>query len=117
MAPILPAVIYLYPDNTQVVNIVGLSDVVSGSYLNSATVTATLLDPRGNEDPVLNAISMGYLEATNGNYQGTVPFTFSPPAFTGKSSLGGYNLQITAVQAGIQAMWTVPVILQYRSQQ
>lgn len=116
MTAILPSVIYLYPNNTQVINIVGLTDVTTGEYLNSATVSATLFDPRGNADPVLNNIDMGYIAASNGNYQGTVSYQFSPPGFTGQSK-GGYLLQITAQQSGIQAVYSIPAIIELRSQQ
>lgn len=115
--PILPRVLYLYPGNTQVLNIVGLTDVTTGFYLDAANVFATLLDQYGNEDPVLDDIQLLYQAGSNGNYQGTVPGTFAPPAFTGSSPLGGYQLQIAAEQAGVEALWTIPVILQLRSQQ
>lgn len=116
MPTILPRVLFLYPNNTQVLNVVGLADVTTGSFLNSALVTAILFDQRGVPDTVLNGIVFGYLPASNGNYQGTVPASFSPPAFEGKT-LGGYSLQITADQAGVQAVFTIPVILSVRSQQ
>lgn len=113
----LPSVIYLYPLNTQVVEIDGLQDVIAQVYLNSATVSATLFDQRGVADPVLNEISMGYVAGTNGNYRGIVPESFSPPAWTGQASLSGYSLLLTADQAGVQAQFTIPVILRTRSQQ
>jgi hypothetical protein len=117
MTPILPRVIYLYPNNTQVINIIGLTDVTTGFYLDSAAVFATLYDQYQNPDPVLNDIELFYVLGSNGNYQGTVPASFSPAAFTGASPLGGYTLQISAEQASVQALFTIPVIVQLRSQQ
>ena len=106
----IPSVIYLYPQNSQLIEIQGLQDVVSGSYLNGASVSATLLDDRGNPDPVLNNIPMAYLTATNGNYEGIVPDTFS-------AALGsGYMLLITAGQSGAQAQWSIPAKVQLRNQ-
>lgn len=117
MTPILPRVLYLYPNNTQVINIIGLTDVTTGFYLDSAEVFATLFDQYQNPDPVLQDIQLLYVSDSNGNYQGTVPATFSPPAFTGTSPLGGYSLQIAAEQASVEALFTIPVIVQLRSQQ
>jgi len=111
----LPQVVYLFPQNTQVIGVQGLQDAVTGSFLNNATVFATLLDQRGNPDPVLNQIPLGYLGGTNGNYQGTVPYTFNPPGWVGKP-MGGYVLQIQASQGGVQSLFTLPVQLVVRSQ-
>ena len=112
----LPRIIYLYPLNTQVITVEGLQDVVTLLYLNNAQVTVTLLDQRGNPDLVLQDIPLGYVPGSNGNYQGTVPDTFNPPAFTGKP-LSGYTLQVTAVQAGVEALYSISAIIQLRSKQ
>jgi hypothetical protein len=107
----LPVLILLYPKNTQVFTITGLQDVVTGSYLDAAAVTATLVDQRGNPDPVINEITMTYVTASNGNYQGTAPFTFDAP-------LGdGYTLEVTALQAGVQSFYSFPVKVLLRSEQ
>jgi hypothetical protein len=42
----LPSIIYLYPDNTQIVQITELQDQVTGLFLTQATVMATLYDRR-----------------------------------------------------------------------
>jgi hypothetical protein len=110
----LPAFLYLYPGNTQLIQLQGLQDNTTGSFLNGATVTATLLDQRGNEDPVIDDLSLEYVANSNGNYQGTVPSTFSPASFNGTQQ-GGYQLQITAVQGQAQALYTIPVILRLRT--
>lgn len=102
--------IYLYPQNTQVLTLNGLQDVVTGDYLNQATVTATLIDRLGNVDVVINDLPLDYLPASNGNYQGTVPFAFD--AALG----GGYILQVTANQAGVQSFFSFPTIVQLRKQ-
>ena len=106
----IPSVVYLNPGNSILIEIQGLMDVVSGGYLNGASVSATLLDARGNTDPVLNNIFLAYLTETNGNYEGVVPDTFS--AVLG----GGYTLQITADQSGAQAQWSIPAKVQLRNQ-
>ena len=104
------SLMYLYPLNTQVLNIIGLQDITTGDFLNSATVTASLYDENGNIDPVINDLPLGYLPATNGQYQGTVPDTFNA------SLGGGYRMVITAVQAGIQAQFTIPAQVRLRVQ-
>ncbi len=105
----IPSIVYLHPENTQPIEVQGLQDKISGSYLNGASVTATLLDDRGNPDPVLNNLPMAYLTDTNGNYLGIVPDTFS-------AALGsGYTLQITANQSGTQALWSIPAKVQLRN--
>lgn len=110
----LPTILYLYPQNTQVIQITELTDEVTGQFLQGATVTATLYDARGNADPVLNAINMSYVSGTDGTYNGTVPSTFNPPAYRAPTPQGGYQLVITAVQSGVQAQFTIPVIIQPR---
>lgn len=110
----LPTILYLYPLNTQVIQITELTDEVTGGFLTGATVTATLYDARGNADPVLNNIAMSYVSGTDATYNGTVPSTFNPPAYRPPTPQGGYQLVITAVQAGVQAQFTIPVIIQPR---
>jgi hypothetical protein len=106
----LPTIIFLYPGNTQLINITGLQDQASGLYLDAATISATLYDRLGNQDGVLNNISLGYLPGTNGNYQGTVPAGFNATIGT------GYSLVITAAQSGIQSKWTIPAQVKARAQ-
>lgn len=96
----LPQLITLFPQNTQVINVLELQDVVTGNYLNSAAVTATLYDDRGNADPTINALVLAYLPGSNGSYQGTVPFQFN-------AKIGdGYKLVVTANQAGVQSLYS-----------
>jgi hypothetical protein len=105
----IPGVVYLYPLNTQLVQIFGLQDRLSGDFLNGAVVTATLLDFRGNTDPVLTGIPLTYLPATNGNYEGVVPDTFN--ALIGS----GYILQIMAGESGVQGLWSIPAQVKLRN--
>jgi hypothetical protein len=107
----LPNVVYLYPDNTQIVQITELQDQVSGQFLQNATVMATLYDRRGNPDQVFNNIQMSYIDGTDGTYQGQIPASFS--AKLG----GGYTLVLIAEQAGIQAQYSIPAIVQLRKSQ
>lgn len=116
----LPPVIYLYPNNTQVIQVTELKDEVTGLYLTGASVTATLYNSRGAPDPILQNIPMTYVAGTNATYNGTVPSTFNPtgynPGYGLNASTGGYTLVITAVQAAVQAQWSIPAIIQQRKQ-
>lgn len=106
----LPSVVYLYPLNTEVLQIT-LQDQVTKLFLNNATVTATLVNFRGVADPVFNNIPLNYVNGTDGQYQGQVSSTFNP------DKGGGYKLVITAVQAGVQAVYSIPVVVKLRTQQ
>lgn len=106
----LPVVIYLYPENTEVVQITELQDQVSGQFLQNANVVATLYDRRGNPDPVFQNIPMAYVPGSDGTYQGQVSASFNPTLG------GGYKLVVTAEQAGVQAQWSIPAIVQLRKQ-
>lgn len=112
----LPRLITFYPLNTQVIRVQGLSDITNGNFLNVATVTATLYDQRGNADPILNGIVLNYDIGSSGNYLGSVPDTFNPAAYVGKE-INGWQLVVTAIQAGVQAVFTIPAVVGPRSKQ
>ena len=102
------SLLYLYPSNTQILTVTGLQDVVTGLYLNSATVKATLVNEHGVTDAVLVDITLTYVTDSNGTYQGTVPAAFN--AGLG----GGYTLKVTAVQSGIQSLFSIPTQVRLR---
>ena len=106
---IIPSVVYFTPQNTQVIELDGLQDSESLAFVNDAAVSGTLIDDRGNPDPVFNNIPMLYQNATNGNYVGTVPDTFN--ALLGS----GYRFVIQATAAGVEALWTIPAGVRYRT--
>jgi hypothetical protein len=86
----IPTSVTLYPGNNQYVEIQGLKDVITGSFLNTETVTATLFDSTGAAVAGLNALAMPFEAASSGNYRGQiVGSTFNPP-------LGSYTLKITS---------------------
>lgn len=71
----VPRRVTLVQQNTQGLKLSGLRDD-SGNFVNTAILTATLLDQTRQPDAVLNGLSMPYIAASNGDYQGTVPSTF-----------------------------------------
>jgi hypothetical protein len=93
-----------------VIEIDGLQDLVTQSFLNSASGSVTLVDSRGNPDPVLNDIVMSYVPASNGDYEAIVPDTFDAPLGS------GYTLEITAQQGSVQSFWSIPVQVKLRAQ-
>jgi hypothetical protein len=108
----------LYPGNDNLLNLFGLTDLLTNTFLDSATVTATLYDQYGNSDPGATNINMAYVTASNGNYQGLIIGTqFSPePLPPNTKTMGGYKLVITAIQGPAQAIFTYLVDLAPRIQ-
>lgn len=108
--PIIPSVFYLYPLNTQIIEIDGVLDTVSGGFLNNATAMATLLDNFGRPDAVINDLPMSYIANSNGSYQGVVPDSFN-------AALGsGYTLVITVTAGSVQSQWSIPTQVKLRTQ-
>lgn len=78
IASAVPRKVTLVQQNTQGLKLSGLRDD-AGNFVNTAILTATLLDQTREPDSILNGISMPYIVASNGDYQGTVPSTFLAP--------------------------------------
>lgn len=83
----------IYLDNTSTVQLQGLQSVVDDSYINDATVTATLYE----SDEVTEVtgetwpITLDYIASSNGNYAGS----FS--ADVNVTEFGTYKAVITAI--------------------
>jgi hypothetical protein len=107
----VPAILFINPQNTQTVKLNGLKDIVTGNFLDSAVITATLYDQYGNADSIFNNITLNYVPGSSGNYLGIVSGVgFSP-------MLGsGYKLKIDANQGGILGHWEILVQIKQRSQ-
>ncbi len=103
----VPRRIVLYQSNDQVVELFGLQDSLTGDYLNSATVTATL-KRKGIAIEGCDEISLNYILSSNGNYRGQVEETFNPPA---KS---GYVLHYDADQGGTVLHIEIPTVVKIR---
>lgn len=68
----------LYIANDHVLELNGLKDAVTGSYINSATVTAVLKDQVGNQVPGQTwPLTLSYVSGSNGIYRGTLENTLS----------------------------------------
>lgn len=94
----------LYVNNDTVLELRGLRDEVSGTFLNAATVTATLYDSEGN------AVSgqswpktLDYVAGSDGDYRVTVTHSM---ALTASHK---YTARITADGgSGLYAQFSVP---------
>lgn len=92
----------VYIGNTNVLNVEGLQDQITNSYLNAATLVATLIDDQGNKIAGCTAIALPYVVGSNGNYQGTFgDNNFNPNPGTGYTLIlngnqgsGYFELQI-----------------------
>jgi hypothetical protein len=79
-----PSKFILYQSNTQVLQITGLQDFISQSYLNAATIVGTLTDPNGIEVSECVEVPFQYVAASNGNYNAIFgDDNFLPPVGTG----------------------------------
>lgn len=83
----------IYLDNTSTIKLTGLQSSVDNSYVNDATVTATLYE----SDEVTEVtgetwpITLSYIASSNGNYSGS----FS--ADVNVTEFGTYKAVVTAV--------------------
>lgn len=95
--------------NDQTLTLVGLRDADSNSYLNAATVTATLYDSSGSAVTGLNGITLSYVSSTDGNYKGYVESTFDP------SPGVNYTLKVDATEGSVVGHWEIPVTVKVRA--
>jgi len=82
--------------NDQIISLMGLKSTDDNIYLNSATVTASLRDYRGNVVPPFEEVPMAYVTGSDGNYEW---FIDSIDSMLPKGV--EYQLEIKAEQAGV----------------
>lgn len=101
----------LYTGNDTVVEARGVMNEVTGEYLNSATVTCTLLTSAGVEVTGQSwPLAMAYVSSSDGVYRATVPKTVAITAN------GRYKMQIDVnAGAGLVGQWTVPCLCRVRT--
>jgi len=89
--------IYLETDN--IVWVRGLKDQVTGSYVNDATITATLYD---KDDQVVSGaenLPVPYVNGSDGDYAGAIPHTVSLTA--GEA----YTVKVTVTKGDYQTVY------------
>ena len=104
----MPLTLYLSNDN--VLELTGLINTVTNTYLNSATVTVTLVD---NADVEVSGetwpLTMTYVAASDGKYRATLTDSLS--------IIGGtrYTAKIAADSgAGLKGYWECRVVAEIR---
>lgn len=114
----IPTKITLNPNNDEVLELDGLSDIITGFFQDTATVSATLYDQTGAPVPGATNISMAYIPGTNGNYRGIITsgsFSPNPPGNLG-NTISGYKLVITAIVGAVQMVLTIKADIAPRAQ-
>jgi hypothetical protein len=93
----------IYLNNDNLLSVAGLKNASSGSFMNDATVTATLKDSAsavvtGQTFP----LTLAYMAGTDGNYQATLQDTLNITENT------IYTAEITATSSsGLVAKWNM----------
>jgi hypothetical protein len=95
-----PTEIILYQKNDQYIEIDGIASGLDGSYMNTATVTATLVDSDGAVVGGIEEMPLAYVAASDGQYRGQIQETFNP-------AVGTYTLIVEADQGGIVGHWEI----------
>lgn len=95
----------LYMQNDNLLQITGLQDAATGSYINDATVTVTLKDSADVEVTGQSwPTTLGYVASSNGDYQATLSDQL---ALIDKAD---YVAEITADGgSGLKGFWTLRV--------
>ena len=93
----------LYMDNDNLLSVTGLKNASSGSYMNDATVTATLVDSTGTTVTGQTfPVTLSYVADTDGNYQATLDDALS------LTEGSVYTATISATtSSGLTASWEV----------
>lgn len=81
----------LYIGEDMAIQMTGLRNVITGSYINDATMTYTLKTPSDAAVTGASAISMPYVAASSGNYRGTMDASVAATLTAGSE----YWLEIT----------------------
>lgn len=100
----------IYDANDMLLSVTGLRNAATAAYLNSATVTATLVDALGVTVTGQSfPLTLAYVASSNGNYRGTLEDTLN-------TIVGDIlTAQVTA-DAGpaLRGYWEVPCQVQTR---
>lgn len=96
--------------NDNYLQISGLKNGADGTYINDASITATLYDETGAQVTGMTwPAALSYIAASNGNYQLQLTDALSLQA--GKY----YKIQVDAASGGLNARWTINIKAQTRS--
>lgn len=96
--------------SSNLVRLDALTNASTGAYVNAATVSFTLKDATGSVVSGLSGVSMPYVSASNGRYEGTIPST----ATLTLNAL--YTLEITTTAGALVLFRRLSCIAKYRSE-
>lgn len=93
--------------NDNLLTLIGLQNDVTDAYLNSATVSVTVIDADNNNlSGVSWPLTMSYVTSSNGNYRATLTDTLSATLSSGAS----LTAKVTAnAGAGLSGYWEIPI--------
>jgi hypothetical protein len=95
----------LYVGNNNLMAVTDLFDEVANAFVNNATVTVDILD-RTSTSILTAPITMPYVAASNGTYEGVIPSTTQLQVGRGYRAV--FNVNSGAAQ------WMKPVVVQFR---
>ena len=101
----------VFHQNDNLIEVDQLTNVATGAYLNSATVSCRVLDSSGAAVAGETwPITLGYVASSNGKYRGTL--RDSVAFIAGRS----YVAEITAdAGADLKALWALPLKVEKRT--
>lgn len=92
---------YLWLTTDNVIHIIGLKDKVLNTFINNATITATLKDANDVDVPGAVGLSLPYIAASDGEYAGQIPYTVS------LTDNAQYTAVITIIGSGYRTTYYV----------
>ena len=101
----------IFDQNDNLLRVIGLKNKSTGSFINAGVTATADLVPEGTTSVITgSAISLSYVAASDGNWEGTYPDTL---ALTVGAAL---TARITVnAGAGLQGYWELPVDVRTRT--
>jgi len=99
----------LYVGEDMAIKMTGLKNVITGSYVNDATMTYTLKTAAGVAVTGASAISMPYVAASSGDYRGTMDATVS-------ATLSADTLHYLEITVSGSVFRRIPCVAQHRGE-
>lgn len=101
----------IYIDTDNLFRITGLKNETTGAYINNATCQLVkLMDDDGTTVSGSTAITLDYLAASDGIYQGAMPYTVT------LTENAEYTAVVTATLGGARTTWRRSVRARYLNQ-
>lgn len=102
----------IYVDNDNVLQLDALTDAVTGSYINDATVTVTVRVGESSTDTAVSGITwpvtLAYVAASNGKYQAVIDKAIVIVEPT------KYYAHITATSGTTDGKWVIQLLARLR---